>query len=497
MNQADGLNYDVAISFLGDDLGLAEELANLLRHRMSVFLFTERQGDVAGSDGLDKLSSVFENEARLAVVLYRPGWGETPWTRVEETAIKNRGLAQGWDFLLVIPLDAEPTVPRWVPKTQIRLWYARYGLTTAVAVLERKLEEVGGEAKPVTAESRAREHARRAKWQAERERLRRSQEGVDAAKAHVAALFAELERAVAASAPADIAFKRVNAGSARLWSQSPDWGQSPEARGTTVTFYWSQSWANVLDQSGLHVRLWRGFASAAGEGLIAFEKPRELEQHEFGFRVRRVRAVGVAAPHDGPHIRHRTARSLLHWPLTRPYQRWSVAVVQGAQVSPFGDNPSGKPTRAFRQGLAARIIALAFAWVRGSGGDRVGLGALDCDRPVRTQQEVASYYGDSDRPEGGGVCDRERGSPNEERQRTMDRCLGTRLRSGGRRSQSAVAGFRVGPVTGREVESGARAGECVPASLDSSGPPRVEGQEQAAGGLGERIATRRLVLSRL
>ena len=36
--------YDVAISFLGDDLQLADELTKLLRDRMSVFLFTERQG---------------------------------------------------------------------------------------------------------------------------------------------------------------------------------------------------------------------------------------------------------------------------------------------------------------------------------------------------------------------------------------------------------------------------------------------------------------------
>ncbi len=277
MVEGDGYRYDVAISFLGDDLTLAEELANLLRDRMSVFLFTERQGDVAGSDGMDKLSSVFGMEARLAVVLYRPGWGDTPWTRVEETAIKNRGLEQGWDFLLVIPLDASPTVPPWVPRTQIWLSYARHGLSVAVAVLERKLEEVGGAAKPVTAESRAREYARHAEWQTERERQRHSQAGVDAAKAHATELFGELERAVSqGAASGDIAFTQ-QANSARFWTQSPD------REGTTVTLYWSQQWANVLDQSGLRVRLWRGFASAAEERIVHFEEPRELESHEFDF----------------------------------------------------------------------------------------------------------------------------------------------------------------------------------------------------------------------
>ena len=56
MDKGNGFKYDVAISFLNADLGLAEELATLLQDRMSVFLFTERQADVAGSDGVDTLS---------------------------------------------------------------------------------------------------------------------------------------------------------------------------------------------------------------------------------------------------------------------------------------------------------------------------------------------------------------------------------------------------------------------------------------------------------
>jgi hypothetical protein len=144
VSEQQNFKYDVAISFLGDDLNLAEELAKLLRDRMSVFLFSERQGEIAGSDGLDTLSLVFGSEARLVVILYRATWGSTPWTRVEETAIKNRGLQHGWDFILLIPLDQHPELPPWLPKPQIWLSYAQYGLVAAVPVLERKLEELGG-----------------------------------------------------------------------------------------------------------------------------------------------------------------------------------------------------------------------------------------------------------------------------------------------------------------------------------------------------------------
>ena len=274
MPEQDSFKYDVAISFLGSDLGLAEELANLLRDRMGVFLFTERQGEIAGSDGLDTLSRVFGSEARLVVILHRAAWGTTPWTRVEETAIKNRGLQQGWDFVLVIPLDENPTVPPWIPKTQIWLSYTQYGLKAALPVLERKLEELGGRAKPVTAQSRAQEFKRHAEWKEKAAQLRRSQQGVDAAREQVSALYSELK---GASESGGLQFNAKTANAARLWSDQPD------GEGSTVTIRWSQQWGNVLDQSGLHVRLWQGYASAAGEDLMTFEKPVELQEHEFDF----------------------------------------------------------------------------------------------------------------------------------------------------------------------------------------------------------------------
>ena len=273
----DAFTYDVAISFLGEDLALAEELAKLLRERMGVLLFAERQGDVAGSDGVDKLSAVFGKEARLAVVLHREGWGKTPWTGIEETAIKNRGLEHGWEFVVIIPLEAHPTLPKWLPRAQLWLSYERYGLPTAVAVLERKLEELGGEAKPVTAASRAKEQARRVASQKEREAKRGSVEGVEAAKANVTALFDELHKAVSQEPTADIAFKRVDHKAAKIWTQSPN------HKGTTLTLYWSLAYSNVLNESELKVRLFEGFAPTAGEGLISFANPTEVAEHKFDF----------------------------------------------------------------------------------------------------------------------------------------------------------------------------------------------------------------------
>ena len=54
---------------------------------MKVFFYPRNQEELAGTDGLESMRKPFF-DSRVMVVLYREKWGKTPWTRVEETAIK-------------------------------------------------------------------------------------------------------------------------------------------------------------------------------------------------------------------------------------------------------------------------------------------------------------------------------------------------------------------------------------------------------------------------
>jgi hypothetical protein len=92
--------YDLAISFLADDEGLALEIADRISERLAadVFVYSNRQDELVGRDGLETFSGVFGTQSRVAAVLHREGWGHTLWTRVEETAIKNRAFHEGFDF---------------------------------------------------------------------------------------------------------------------------------------------------------------------------------------------------------------------------------------------------------------------------------------------------------------------------------------------------------------------------------------------------------------
>src|SRR4051794_8510262 len=125
--ESSSYKYDVAFSFLAGDEALAAQLTDLLQDRLKVFLYSRRQGEIAGTDGEKTFNAVFGEQARLVVVLYRSGWGQTPWTRIEETAIRNRAYEHGYDFVKFIPLDDNPSVPKWLPKTQLWFGLKRWG----------------------------------------------------------------------------------------------------------------------------------------------------------------------------------------------------------------------------------------------------------------------------------------------------------------------------------------------------------------------------------
>ncbi|HKC17437.1 MAG TPA: hypothetical protein VKC11_12100 [Steroidobacteraceae bacterium] len=79
--------FDVALSFVSADEPLALQLQGALHPPHSVFVFPKAQEQLAGRDGVEAFRSVFRERAMLVVILYRPPWGDTPWTRVEKGAI--------------------------------------------------------------------------------------------------------------------------------------------------------------------------------------------------------------------------------------------------------------------------------------------------------------------------------------------------------------------------------------------------------------------------
>ena len=107
-----GYKYDVAFSFLAQDEKIAQQVNDLIKGRLNTFVYSERQKELAGTDGERTFTKVFAEEARVVVILYREEWGKTKWTRIEETAIRNRAFDEGYDFTLFVPLDSQPKLPQ-------------------------------------------------------------------------------------------------------------------------------------------------------------------------------------------------------------------------------------------------------------------------------------------------------------------------------------------------------------------------------------------------
>ncbi len=87
--------YDVAISFAGEDREFAEALATaLVAEGLSVFYDRERTARLAGENLVVLLSRVFRNEARYSVPIVSRHYPESKWTHVELEAMQARRMQQ-------------------------------------------------------------------------------------------------------------------------------------------------------------------------------------------------------------------------------------------------------------------------------------------------------------------------------------------------------------------------------------------------------------------
>jgi len=147
--------FDVAFSFLNQDESLAYAINDLVQDRFKTFLYSERQKELAGTDGESTFNKVFSEKARIVVILFREEWGTTSWTRIEETAIRNRAHNNGYDFTTFVQLDPNSKMPIWLPKNRIYYNYDRWGIKGLAPVIEARIQEAGGENKPDTLEDQA------------------------------------------------------------------------------------------------------------------------------------------------------------------------------------------------------------------------------------------------------------------------------------------------------------------------------------------------------
>lgn len=293
--------YEVAFSFLAQDEPLAIQLNDLLQDRVKTFLYSEQQKRIAGTDGEKTFGLVFGEQARLVVVLYRNGWGGSPWTRIEETAIRNRAHELGYDFVIVIPLDKTASVPQWLPRNRIWVGLERWGMKGAAGVIEARIQELGGEPHEETLKERAARLERANKFQQRRKQFLHSHEGVNAANAEYLKLHQELKELIAeikTAAPSIPISLDNNQGILVITG----------SHGVSVC--WRSRFSNMLDDdSQLEIRVWTGYPPVPG--AFMFDKADELENRILQFDLLPTEQVGWVLEKECMYTTHDLAQFIL------------------------------------------------------------------------------------------------------------------------------------------------------------------------------------------
>ena len=107
--------YDVALSFAGEDRHHAERLAELLRaEEYSVFYDEYELAKLWGKDLYVYLSSVYKDQAEYCVMFLSEYYAQKVWTNHERESAQARAFEENREYILPVRLD-DTEIPRILP----------------------------------------------------------------------------------------------------------------------------------------------------------------------------------------------------------------------------------------------------------------------------------------------------------------------------------------------------------------------------------------------
>ena len=107
--------YDVALSFAGEDRHHAERLAELLRaEKYSVFYDEYELAKLWGKDLYVYLSSVYKDQAEYCVMFLSEYYAQKVWTNHERESAQARAFEENREYILPVRLD-DTEIPGLLP----------------------------------------------------------------------------------------------------------------------------------------------------------------------------------------------------------------------------------------------------------------------------------------------------------------------------------------------------------------------------------------------
>lgn len=133
-----GFDYDVALSFAGEDRIHAEALASLLKKKgVRVFYDKYEEADLWGKDLYTHLVAVYTTKARYCVTILSQHYARKLWTNHERKAAQARAFTESKEYILPIKIDDTP-----IPGILNTMGYIDLRHTTIANVVELLLKKL-------------------------------------------------------------------------------------------------------------------------------------------------------------------------------------------------------------------------------------------------------------------------------------------------------------------------------------------------------------------
>jgi hypothetical protein len=139
-NHYDQFEYDVALSFAGEDRAVAEQFASLLvAKNMKVLLDEYQAPEAGGANFVTHLAEIFRTKASYCVMFISQYYPLKKWTEAERTFAQEHALRDVDAYILPIRLD-DADVPGITETTGFK-HLRQHSMESIVDLLEEKFME--------------------------------------------------------------------------------------------------------------------------------------------------------------------------------------------------------------------------------------------------------------------------------------------------------------------------------------------------------------------
>lgn len=146
MPKSQTIEYDIALSFAGEDRQVVDKIARLLRSRkVKVFYDKFEQTKLWGEDLYEHLANLYSNKARYCVMFLSSHYAQKAWTNHERKSAQARAFREQKAYILPVKLDDTE-----IPGIRGTVGYIDLRSTTIEALVDLIQEKLGRDAKTVS-----------------------------------------------------------------------------------------------------------------------------------------------------------------------------------------------------------------------------------------------------------------------------------------------------------------------------------------------------------